>query len=140
MQATLAILPLLFFVSFVFSTILFAIGAALLFILFWVGVAMLLLAPTLLITLALSVGIWAWGVATFLAVRWLYDLIPYSVKGGFAEDGASGRKLVVHVAHDDDDDATQGAVDEIASNTAAEALPRPEAVAGGNTNGDDGVL
>ena len=136
MQATLAILPLLLFVSFVFSTILFAIGAALIFILFWLGVAMLVLAPTLLLTLALSVGVWAWGVATFLAVRWLYNLIPYNVKGGIAEDDASGRRLEVRIAHE----ADEKAVDEKAPSTAAHTHPRPEAVAGGNTNGGDGVL
>ena len=137
MQATLATLPLLFFVSFVFSTILFAIGAALLFILFWVGIAMLILAPALFITLILSIGIWAWGVATFLAVRWLYNLIPYNVKGGLTEDDGSGRKLVVHVTRDVD----EGVADEKPPSTAAHTHPRPEAVAGGNTNGgDDGVL
>lgn len=77
-QITFSILPVLLFVSFVVSTVLFALGVALLFVLFWVGVGLLVLAVVLLITSILGLVAWAWGVAAFLAYRWVHALVSPS--------------------------------------------------------------
>ncbi|KAK3359469.1 hypothetical protein B0T25DRAFT_514986 [Lasiosphaeria hispida] len=74
-QLTFSLIPLLLFASFVASAFLFAFGAALLFTLFWLGVSLAILVPTLFITGGIGILAWAWAVASFIVVRWLYGVL-----------------------------------------------------------------
>ncbi|KAK3370032.1 hypothetical protein B0H63DRAFT_514242 [Podospora didyma] len=87
-QLTFSLIPVLLFASFIVSTFLFAAGAAILFTLFWFGVSLAVLVPTLFVTGALGVGVWAWAVSSFILVRWLYGVLQ-GVTGGGA-GGAGG--------------------------------------------------
>ncbi|CAG9942350.1 unnamed protein product [Clonostachys rosea f. rosea IK726] len=64
--------PILIFSAFVFSTLVFAFGVALLFSLFWFGLALFVLVPALLGAASIAVLVWAWALGSFLAARWLY--------------------------------------------------------------------
>ncbi|KAK4138471.1 hypothetical protein BT67DRAFT_431077 [Trichocladium antarcticum] len=68
-QAIFAIIPILLFLLFTVSTLLFVIGVALLFILFWVGVALLVLLLALSVTFGLALCAWLWASAVFVAGR-----------------------------------------------------------------------
>jgi hypothetical protein len=94
-QLALSSLPLLIFAGFSISTILLALGTALSFILFWVGTALLILLPTLFVTISTGLGIWVWGVGSFLLARWLYNLIPVSVRGVAEVDMPNGKTVRV---------------------------------------------
>ncbi|CAG7555855.1 unnamed protein product [Fusarium equiseti] len=81
-QLLLSFLPLLIFVIFSLSTILFALGSAIIFALFWIGVALLILVPALLVTSSIAVLVWGWAVGSFVVARWLYNLSSVSVQNG----------------------------------------------------------
>ncbi|KAH8882249.1 hypothetical protein GQ53DRAFT_753741 [Thozetella sp. PMI_491] len=134
-QASLALLPLLLFASFVVSTVLFAAGTALHFSLFWIGVALLLLVPTLLTTFSIGVGAWAWGVASFMVLRWLYGLMPYSIKVG-SDGSGTDHKLVLQGQH-----RQAKAVDDAPMVSVAPTKADPEVLPSSNVNGgSDAVL
>lgn len=73
-------MPLLAFVTFAISTILFALGVAVVFSLFWIGVALLALVPALLVTSCIGVLAWAWAVGSFVVARWIYTRLPVGVQ------------------------------------------------------------
>ncbi|RGP63404.1 hypothetical protein FLONG3_9893 [Fusarium longipes] len=81
-QLLLSFLPLLIFLTFSLSTILFALGAAIVFALFWVGVALLILVPALLVTSSVAVLVWGWAMGSFVVARWLYNHSPVGVQNG----------------------------------------------------------
>ncbi|RBR14378.1 uncharacterized protein FIESC28_07808 [Fusarium coffeatum] len=81
-QLLLSFLPLLIFVIFSLSTILFALGSAIIFALFWIGVALLILVPALLVTSSIAVLVWGWAVGSFVVARWLYNLSSVNVQNG----------------------------------------------------------
>jgi hypothetical protein len=93
-QALLASIPLLLFATFSLSTLLFALGAALIFSLFWIGTALLVLVSTLLLTSSLAVLVWAWAVGSFLLARSIYQRAPFGVNGELHVD-AAGKKVTV---------------------------------------------
>ncbi|KAI1499559.1 hypothetical protein F5X99DRAFT_273322 [Biscogniauxia marginata] len=80
-QALFSLLPLLFFAGFVLSTAAAALVCAATFALFWAGVAALFLAPTLFLVSGLALLVWAWALATFLAARWVYQVLPAGARG-----------------------------------------------------------
>jgi hypothetical protein len=54
----------------------------------------------LFVTVGLGIGVWVWAISSFLVVRWIYGLIPISVKGavkveGVNGDGIGGKKFVI---------------------------------------------
>ncbi|KAF4960932.1 hypothetical protein FGADI_582 [Fusarium gaditjirri] len=79
-QLLLSFLPLLIFLTFSLSTILFALGAALVFALFWIGVALLVLVPALLVTSSIAVLVWGWAIGSFIIARWLYNHSPVGLQ------------------------------------------------------------
>ncbi|KAF5577226.1 kinase [Fusarium pseudoanthophilum] len=79
-QLLLSFLPLLIFLTFSLSTILFALGAAIVFALFWIGVALLVLVPALLATSSIAVLVWGWAIGSFIIARWLYNHSPVGVQ------------------------------------------------------------
>ena len=79
-QLLLSFLPLLIFLTFSLSTILFALGAAIVFALFWIGVALLVLVPALLVTSSIAVLVWGWAIGSFIIARWLYNHSPVGVQ------------------------------------------------------------
>ncbi|KAI0160076.1 hypothetical protein GGR52DRAFT_177398 [Hypoxylon sp. FL1284] len=82
-QLTLSLAPLLFFASFVTTTLAVSLISALMFSLFWIGIATLVLVPTLFLTFSVALLFWAWAAATFFAGRWVYARLPF----GIEEDG-----------------------------------------------------
>ncbi|CZR46288.1 uncharacterized protein FPRO_11735 [Fusarium proliferatum ET1] len=78
-QLLLSFLPLLIFLTFSLSTIVFALGAAIVFALFWIGVALLVLVPALLVTSSIAVLVWGWAIGSFIIARWLYNHSPVGV-------------------------------------------------------------
>ncbi|KAK8137147.1 hypothetical protein PG984_005087 [Apiospora sp. TS-2023a] len=83
-QSVFSLLPLMLFVSFALSTIVFALVCGLVFSLFWIGIATLLLVPTLFVTCTVAILVWIWAVATFVFARRIYQMIPASVRGDMA--------------------------------------------------------
>ncbi|KAF5019094.1 hypothetical protein F66182_8907 [Fusarium sp. NRRL 66182] len=81
-QLLLSFLPLLVFLIFSLSTVVFALGSAVVFALFWIGVALLILVPTLLVTSSIAVLVWGWAVGSFVVARWLYSHSPLGVQDG----------------------------------------------------------
>ncbi|KAF4962275.1 hypothetical protein FSARC_9628 [Fusarium sarcochroum] len=81
-QLLLSFLPLLIFLTFSLSTVVFALGAAVVFALFWIGVALLVLVPTLLVTSSIAVLVWGWAIGSFAVARWLYNHSPVGVQNG----------------------------------------------------------
>ncbi|KAM0199451.1 hypothetical protein ACHAPA_005023 [Fusarium lateritium] len=81
-QLLLCLLPLLIFLTFSLSTIVFVLGVAAVFALFWIGVALLILVPTLVLTSSIAVLIWGWAVGSFVIARWLYMHSPVGVQNG----------------------------------------------------------
>ncbi|RKL41213.1 hypothetical protein BFJ72_g5641 [Fusarium proliferatum] len=79
-QLLLSFLPLLIFLTFSLSTIVFALGAAIVFALFWIGVALLVLVPALLVTSSIAVLVWGWAIGSFIIARWLYNHLPVGVQ------------------------------------------------------------
>ncbi|KAG4253384.1 hypothetical protein FPRO03_07344 [Fusarium proliferatum] len=79
-QLLLSFLPLLIFLTFSLSTIVFALGAAIVFALFWIGVALLALVPALLVTSSIAVLVWGWAIGSFIIARWLYNHLPVGVQ------------------------------------------------------------
>ncbi|EQK99993.1 hypothetical protein G6O67_005060 [Ophiocordyceps sinensis] len=77
-QLLFSFLPLLLFVIFSASTVIFALGAAIFFALFWVGIALLLLVPALLVVSSIALLVWGWALGSFLIARWLYAHAPVS--------------------------------------------------------------
>jgi hypothetical protein len=94
-QLLFSLLPLSLFTSFVLGTILLSLVSALLFSLFWVGVALLILVPTLFITVSLAFIFWVWAIGSFLVAKWVYDMMPVSVRGATEVGLPNGKKLVV---------------------------------------------
>lgn len=70
--------------------------AALLFSLFWIGIALLILVPTLFITVSLGIVVWIWAVSSFLAARWVYNVVPVNVRGKAEVGMPNGEKVVVN--------------------------------------------
>ncbi|EWG47352.1 hypothetical protein FVEG_07481 [Fusarium verticillioides 7600] len=79
-QLLLSFLPLLIFLTFSLSTIIFVLGAAIVFALFWIGVALLVLVPALLVTSSIAVLVWGWAIGSFIIARWLYNHSPVGVQ------------------------------------------------------------
>ncbi|KAF4451163.1 hypothetical protein F53441_5862 [Fusarium austroafricanum] len=79
-QLLLSFLPLLIFLTFSLSTVVFALGSAIVFALFWIGVALLILVPALLVTSSIAVLIWGWAIGSFMIARWLYNHSPVGVQ------------------------------------------------------------
>ncbi|KAK4467185.1 hypothetical protein QBC42DRAFT_2370 [Cladorrhinum samala] len=80
----LAIIPVLLFVNLTLSTFVFACVLALLFTLFWVGIATLFLVPTLCVTGAIGIFVWAWAIATYSAGRRTWDYLrPILANAGY---------------------------------------------------------
>jgi hypothetical protein len=94
-QLLFSFLPLALFATFVISTVAFALGAAIIFALFWIGVALLLLVPTLFVTFSVGVLVWIWAVASFVVGKWIYNMVPVSVKGIARVDVPNGRRVVI---------------------------------------------
>ncbi|KAJ9130703.1 hypothetical protein NKR19_g9796 [Coniochaeta hoffmannii] len=84
----LSLPPTFLFAAFVLSTLLLALGAAVLFALFWTGVALLLLVPSLFVAAGCAVFLWAWAVGSFVAVRWVAGRTGFDL--GFGEGGGGG--------------------------------------------------
>lgn len=76
------------------STVLFALGAAIVFALFWIALAFLALVPTLLVTSSIAVLVWAWSAGGFVVARWLYQRAPFGVRGETQLD-AGGKQVSV---------------------------------------------
>ncbi|PHH63151.1 hypothetical protein CDD81_6202 [Ophiocordyceps australis] len=93
-QLVFCFLPLLLFAAFAASTVVLALGAAVVFSLFWIGLALLVLVPVLLVASSVALIVWVWAVASFLLARWLYAHAPVGVSGGLQVD-AAGRKFNV---------------------------------------------
>ncbi|KAI8624723.1 hypothetical protein F5Y19DRAFT_304246 [Xylariaceae sp. FL1651] len=93
-QVFFSLLPLLFFVGFVISTVVFALLSALAFSLFWAGIATLFLVPTLLATSGLAVLVWLWAVATYLVGRWVYNKLPVSLRGDMHLHMPGGKQVI----------------------------------------------
>lgn len=91
----MALTPILLFTTFVVSTIIFSFASALFFSLFWIGAALLVLVPSLFTTVALGIAIWAWAIGSFVVAKWLYSIIPVSVRGKAAVDMPNGKTLKV---------------------------------------------
>ncbi|KAH9996744.1 hypothetical protein F4779DRAFT_185485 [Xylariaceae sp. FL0662B] len=88
LQLFLASTPLLLFIGFALSTVIFTLVCGVAFILFWASIALLILLPTLATTFVVSTGIWAWGTATFHVGRWVYSKLPARAR----VDGDGGHK------------------------------------------------
>ncbi|KAB5576087.1 hypothetical protein GE09DRAFT_614791 [Coniochaeta sp. 2T2.1] len=86
--------PILLFTTFVSSTILLALGAAVVFTLFWTGVALFFLVPALFIAVGFAMFFWAWAVASFIVARWLAGRMGFEVFGSGSGSGL-GSGLVV---------------------------------------------
>ncbi|KAH8909216.1 hypothetical protein BR93DRAFT_977269 [Coniochaeta sp. PMI_546] len=67
----LSLPPILFFATFVLSTLLLTLGAAILFTLFWSGVALFLLVPSLFVAAGCAVFLWTWAIGSFITAKWL---------------------------------------------------------------------
>ncbi|KAK4153039.1 hypothetical protein C8A00DRAFT_34222 [Chaetomidium leptoderma] len=74
-QAIFSTMPVLFFISFVFSVIFVVSSISLLFTLFWASVALFVVVPVLVLTSSMALFSWAFGVATFGAGRSLFDFL-----------------------------------------------------------------
>jgi len=94
-QFVFSSLFLVIFACFVGSTIVFALGSALLFIAFWVGVALFLLLPTLFVTVSVGILVWMWAVSSFFIARWAYEMVPVSTKGNFGVEMPNGKTITV---------------------------------------------
>lgn len=94
-QAIFSSLPIIVFSTFAVSTIVFALGVAVIFALFWVGVALLVLVPTLFFTCSVGILVWTWAAGSYLLARWLYEMSPVSAKGGLEVETPNGQKFVV---------------------------------------------
>ncbi|RFU33021.1 hypothetical protein B7463_g3322, partial [Scytalidium lignicola] len=79
-QLLLSFTPLALFAAFVTGTLLFSIFTAIIFTLFWTGVAVLVLIPVLFITVPIGVFLWVSATTSFLAARWLYNVLPFVVR------------------------------------------------------------
>ncbi|KAK4233769.1 hypothetical protein C8A03DRAFT_38499 [Achaetomium macrosporum] len=69
-EAAITLTPMLLFLTFTLSTLVFALGCVALFTLLWTGLALLVLIPTLFVASGIALCVWAWGAATFFACRW----------------------------------------------------------------------
>jgi hypothetical protein len=92
----LSIIPIALFAILTAGTLLFSLTTALLFSSFWIGLYLLFLIPTLFITISTAVALWAWAICSFLTARWLYNLIPVSVRGDVEVDMPNGKTVVVN--------------------------------------------
>ncbi|KAI1273847.1 hypothetical protein F5Y07DRAFT_243792 [Xylaria sp. FL0933] len=79
-QFLLALVPTLFFTTFVLSTLGFALLSAIAFTLFWALVALLFLLPTLFLTSGFAVLMWLWAVGTYVVARAVYMRLPASMR------------------------------------------------------------
>jgi hypothetical protein len=95
-QILLSFTPVALFASFAVATILISFTSALLFSLFWIGAALLLLIPVLFVTISLGIAIWIWAVSSYLLAKWVYGLVPLSVKGGVAVDMPNGKTVLAN--------------------------------------------
>ncbi|KAE8448185.1 hypothetical protein EG329_009789 [Mollisiaceae sp. DMI_Dod_QoI] len=95
-QLLFSFLPLALFASFVLGTLLLSFISALLFSFFWIAVALLVLVPTLFITVSLSFVFWVWAISSFLIAKWVYDMIPVSVRGRSEVGMPNGKKFVIN--------------------------------------------
>ncbi|KAF9871732.1 hypothetical protein CkaCkLH20_10666 [Colletotrichum karsti] len=89
-QLVFSSLPIIACLTFAFSTIVFALGAAVIFTLFWACVALLFLVPTLFFTCSVGIVVWIWAAGSFFVVKWLYEMSPVSTKGEIRVDVPNG--------------------------------------------------
>lgn len=94
-QFLFSCLPLALFTSFVLGTLALSLITALIFSLFWTGVALIVLIPTLFVTVGSAILVWMWAIGSFLVVRWVYDMVPVSVRGTTEVGLPNGKKFVV---------------------------------------------
>lgn len=80
-QLLTSLFPLLFFATFVLSTITVALLSGIAFALFWTGVALLFLVPILFFTCGLACLVWLWAIGAYLLGRAVYTRLPASVRG-----------------------------------------------------------
>ncbi|OIW29386.1 hypothetical protein CONLIGDRAFT_680237 [Coniochaeta ligniaria NRRL 30616] len=85
--AALSLPPILLFTTFVLSTLLLTLGAAILFTLFWTGVALFLLVPSLFIAAGCAIFLWTWAVGSFIAARWLAQRTGFDFGFGSSSEG-----------------------------------------------------
>lgn len=94
-QLLFSFIPLALFVPFAIGTLLLSFISALLFSLFWLGIALLVLVPTLFVTGSLAFVFWVWAIGSFLVAKWVYDMMPVSVRGSTEIGLPNGQKFVV---------------------------------------------
>ncbi|PVH87019.1 hypothetical protein DL98DRAFT_526323 [Cadophora sp. DSE1049] len=94
-QLILSFTPIALFLSFSLGVLFLSLITALLFSLFWIGVALLVLVPTLFITVSLAIVVWIWAVSSFLIARWVYNVVPVSVRGRTEVALPNGKTAVV---------------------------------------------
>ncbi|CAJ2510519.1 Uu.00g133280.m01.CDS01 [Anthostomella pinea] len=94
-QLLFSFLPLLLFVGFALSTATVAFASAVAFSLFWIGIASLFLIPTLFITSSIASLVFLWALTTFLAGRWVYNVLPVSVRGDARLNLPNGKQVII---------------------------------------------
>jgi len=83
----LSLPPILLFTTFLLSTLLLSLGAAILFTLFWTGVALFILVPSLFIAAGCAIFLWTWAVGSFIAARWLAHRTGFDFGFGSSSEG-----------------------------------------------------
>lgn len=94
--AALSLPPILLFATFVLSTLLLTLGAAVLFTLFWTGIALCLLVPSLFVAAGFAIFLWTWAVGSFIAARWLAQRAGFDLGFGSGSGSGSGSKAQGH--------------------------------------------
>lgn len=64
--------PILIFLSFATSTVVFSLTAAILFSLFWIASATVVLATALFVSISTGMTIWAWIAGAITIMKWAY--------------------------------------------------------------------
>ncbi|KAF3760377.1 hypothetical protein M406DRAFT_335046 [Cryphonectria parasitica EP155] len=122
-QAFFALLPSLFFTSFVLGTLSVAFISALLFSLFWIGLAALVLASTLSLTFGLALLAWVWLVGAYTAASFVYALVAGRDASPKPADDLMLREKwakIVKREPETNGDGPEGLVEEAVSPSAAE--------------------
>lgn len=94
----LSLPPILFFATFVLSTLLLTLGAAILFTLFWTGVALFLLVPSLFVAAGCAVFLWTWTIGSFITAKWLAQRAGLDFGLGFGSGSSSSSNFQGQVA------------------------------------------
>ncbi|KAH9884280.1 hypothetical protein F4778DRAFT_774736 [Xylariomycetidae sp. FL2044] len=93
-QVLFCFLPLLFFFGFAASTAFVSLLSAVVFTLFLVGLATLSLVPALFVASGLALLVWVWAVATFLAGRWVYHMLPEGLRSDLKLRMPNGKEVI----------------------------------------------